>query len=127
MAEIGNRQRAVTAMKIISAALLVLRLPEIGQDIIIAPAAISLLAPAIIVLVLAANVKQAVDRTRSRPRPCRAAGRWFAASPGSGSVWYIQLTVLFLNSMPYPSGTWIQRLVSSDRPRAAAPNSSRLG
>jgi hypothetical protein len=27
-------------------------------------------------------------------------------------VWYIQLTFLFLNSLPYPSGTWIQMLLS---------------
>src|SRR6266849_1699882 len=65
MSQIGNRQRAAGTVEIVGAALLVLGFLEIGQDVVITPAAVAVLAPAIVILVLAANVKQAVDRTRS--------------------------------------------------------------
>ena len=65
MAKFGHRQRAADAVKIVGAALLVFGLLEIGQHVVIAPALIAVLAPAIVVLVLAANIEQAVDRTRS--------------------------------------------------------------
>src|SRR5512135_809146 len=65
MPEIGNRQRAALAVKLVFSTALVLSLLEIGEDIVIAPALIAMLAPAIVILVLTANVKQAVDRTRS--------------------------------------------------------------
>src|ERR1019366_4647879 len=63
--QIGNRLRTANTVKIVSAALLVLGFLEIRQDVVITPSAVAVLAPAIIILVLAANVEQAVDRTRS--------------------------------------------------------------
>ncbi len=63
--QIGNWLRAADAVEIVGAALLVLRFLEIRQDVVIAPAQVAALAPAVVILVLAANVKQAVDRTRS--------------------------------------------------------------
>ena len=63
--QVRNRQRAADAVKIVGAALLVLGLLEIRQHVVKAPAAIAVLAPAIVILVLAAHVKQAVDRARS--------------------------------------------------------------
>src|SRR5947207_2722167 len=39
--------------------------PEIGQHVVIAPAGIAALAPAIVVLVLAPHIEQAVDRART--------------------------------------------------------------
>src|ERR1700732_1379596 len=65
MTQIGNRQRAAAAVKIIRAALLVFGFLEIGQDIVKAPAIVAMLTPAIVVLVLSADIKQAVDRTRT--------------------------------------------------------------
>ncbi len=65
MSQIGNRQRAADTVEIVGAALLILGFLEIGQDVVITPAAVAMLAPAIVILVLATNVKQAVDRTRS--------------------------------------------------------------
>ena len=65
MTELGDRQRAADAMEIVGAAHLVLGLLEIGQHVVKAPALIAALAPAVVILVLAADVEQAVDRTRS--------------------------------------------------------------
>ena len=62
---VGHRQRAAGAVIIIGAALLVFGLLEIGQHVVKAPAGVAVLAPAIVILVLAANIEQAVDRTRS--------------------------------------------------------------
>jgi hypothetical protein len=87
-------------MIFVGTALLVLGLLEIGQHVVIAPAGIAALAPAIVILVLAAHIQQAVDRARSaehfsaRLETCRP------FNPGSGSVWYIQLTDFSLNSFP---------------------------
>src|SRR6185369_3956558 len=78
MPQIGNRQRAARAVKVIRAALLVFGLFEIGQDIVEAPALIAALAPTIIVGMLAADIKQTVDRTRS---PEHLAARLEHASP----------------------------------------------
>ena len=52
-------------MIFVGAALLVLGLLEIGQHVVKAPADIAALAPAVVVLVLAAHIEQAVDRARS--------------------------------------------------------------
>ena len=62
---IGDRQRTAGAMEIVAAARLVLSLLEVRQHVVIAPAEIAVLTPAIVVLMLAADIKQAVDRTRS--------------------------------------------------------------
>ena len=65
MTPVRHRQRAAGAVIIVGAALLVLRLLEIGQHVVITPADIAALAPAVVILMLAAHVKQAVDRARS--------------------------------------------------------------
>src|SRR6201995_2736964 len=65
MAPVRHRQRTARPVIIVRAALLVLRLLEIGQHVVIAPADIAALAPAIVILMLAAHIEQAVDRTRS--------------------------------------------------------------
>ena len=65
VAPVRHRQRAADAVILVGAALLVLGSPEIGQHVFIAPAGIAALAPAIVILVLSANVQQAVDRTRA--------------------------------------------------------------
>jgi len=62
---VGNRQRAVGTMEIVGTALLIFGLPEIRQDVVKAPPQIAALAPAIVILVLATNIQQAVDRARS--------------------------------------------------------------
>ena len=62
---VGHRQRSAAAVIFVGAALLVLGLLEIGQHVVIAPAGIAALAPAIVILVLAAHIEQAVDRTRT--------------------------------------------------------------
>src|SRR5439155_1279223 len=59
---ISLRARAVV---FVGTALLALGLPEIGQHVVITPAGIAALAPAIVVLVLAAHIEQAVDRART--------------------------------------------------------------
>ncbi|MHC2409557.1 hypothetical protein ACVJGC_002148 [Bradyrhizobium diazoefficiens] len=65
---VGDRQRAVAAVILVGAARLALGLLEIGQHVVIAPAGVAALAPAVIVLVLAANIEQAVDRARAAQR-----------------------------------------------------------
>ena len=51
-------------MILVGAAYLVLRLLEIGQHVVIAPADIAALPPAVVVLMLATHIEQAVDRAR---------------------------------------------------------------
>ena len=65
LADIGNCERSADTVEIIAAALLILGAPEIGQHVGKAPAGITELPPMIVILVLAADVEQAVDRTRS--------------------------------------------------------------
>ena len=65
MPPVRHRQRAAGAVIFVGAALLIFGLLEIGQHVVIAPAGVAALAPAIVVLVLAAHIQQAVDRTRS--------------------------------------------------------------
>ena len=64
MPRIRHRQRPAGAMKFVGAALLVLRLLEIGQHVVKSPAGIAELAPAVVILMLAAHIEQAVDRAR---------------------------------------------------------------
>ena len=59
---VGDGERPAGVMKFIRAALLVLRLAEVGKHVGITPAGIAELAPAIEVLGLPANVQQPVDR-----------------------------------------------------------------
>ena len=62
---IGDRERPADAVILVLAALLVLGLAEIGQDIVIAPADAALLPPQVIVAGVAAHIDHAVDRARS--------------------------------------------------------------
>ena len=63
--DVGDVLRSAGAMVGVAAGRAVLRPAEIGQDILIGPAAIAKLRPGVEVPVLAANVQVAVDRTRS--------------------------------------------------------------
>jgi hypothetical protein len=65
VAQFGNRLRAADAVEIVGAAHLVFGLLEIRQHVIKTPAQIAVLAPAIVIFVLAAHIEQPVDRTRS--------------------------------------------------------------
>src|SRR5262249_39610307 len=64
-AHIGNRERPAHPMQRVLAARLVLGAAKIGQHILEAPAGIAELPPMIEIPRLAADVKQAIDRTRS--------------------------------------------------------------
>src|SRR6185312_3100748 len=65
MTPVRYRQRTIRAVIVVGAALLVFSLLEVGQHVVIAPADIAALAPAVVVLVLAANIQKSIDRTRS--------------------------------------------------------------
>jgi hypothetical protein len=65
MPQIGHRQRATGAMKIVRAALLVFGFPEKRQDVVVTPAMVAMLTPAIVILMLTTDIEQTVDRTRS--------------------------------------------------------------
>src|SRR5436305_11863440 len=65
LANVGHGERPAGAVEFVGAARLILGAPEVGQDVGEAPAGIAELPPVIVILVLAANVKQAVDRARS--------------------------------------------------------------
>jgi hypothetical protein len=65
LADVGHRERSADTMEIIGAARLVLGAPKIRQHVGKTPAGIAELAPMIVVLVLAADIEQAVDRARS--------------------------------------------------------------
>ncbi len=61
-AQIAHVQRSTRAMQLGSAALLVLRLLEVGKDVVKAPARITQVAPRVIVVAMAADVDHGVDR-----------------------------------------------------------------
>ena len=87
-------------MKLVRAALLIFGAPKIGQHLGKAPAGIAELPPMVVILVLAADLEQAVDRTRS---PSTLPRGWMICrlfSSGSGSVLYSQLTLALSNSLP---------------------------
>ena len=65
VAPVRDRQRPAGAVIFVGAALLVFGLLEIGQHVVITPAGIAALAPAVVILMLAAHIEQAVDRARS--------------------------------------------------------------
>ena len=75
---VGHGKRAAGAVQGVRAALLILGLDEIGQDVVPVPAGIAELAPVPKVLGLAADVDQAVDR--------RAAAQHLAARPDDPPV-----------------------------------------
>ena len=62
LALIGDGERSARAVEGVGAALLVLSLAEIGQHILIAPTDIAELAPMIEILLLAADIDEAVDQ-----------------------------------------------------------------
>src|SRR6185295_17699387 len=61
---IGDRERPARAVILVGAALLILRLAEVGQHVGIAPARVAELEPPVVVLVLPAYVEETVDRGR---------------------------------------------------------------
>ncbi len=65
LADIGNRKRSADTVEVVAAATLIFGAPEIGQHVGKAPAGIAELPPMIVILVLAADIEQTVDRTRS--------------------------------------------------------------
>ena len=65
LADIGDSERAADAVKIVGAARLIFGAPEVRQHVGKGPAGIAELAPMIVVLVLASNIKKPVDRARS--------------------------------------------------------------
>ena len=65
LADIGDRERAADAVQLVGAALLILGAPEIRQHVGESPAGIAELPPVIVILVLAADIEQPVDRARS--------------------------------------------------------------
>src|SRR5438046_2929196 len=65
LADIGNRKWSADTVEVVAAATLILGAPEIGQHVGEAPAGIAELPPMIVILVLAADLEQTVDRTRS--------------------------------------------------------------
>src|SRR5829696_3087100 len=60
-----QRQWPVDNVEFVRPALLVFCLLEIGKHVVISPAGIAALAPAIVILVLAPHIEQAVDRART--------------------------------------------------------------
>ena len=62
---IGHVEFTIGAMVVVGAALLALALAEIGQDVLVAPADVAELAPVIVILALAADVDETVDRRRA--------------------------------------------------------------
>ena len=65
VAQVRDRERPAGSMEFIRAAFVVLRLAEIGQDVVEAPAGIAELPPKVEVLRLSADIDQTVDRTRA--------------------------------------------------------------
>src|SRR5262245_50469482 len=65
VARVRHPERPARAVQIIGPALVVLRLAEVGENVVIAPADITELPPQVEVLGLAADVDQAIDRARS--------------------------------------------------------------
>src|SRR5262249_58345424 len=70
----GDVQETTLAAAVVAAALEILRLLEVGQDLRIGPAAIADLAPGVVVERLAAHIEHAVDRTRATERAAARTG-----------------------------------------------------
>ena len=64
LADVGDRERPANSMQRILAPLLVLGPAKVRKHIVKAPAGIAELPPMIVIRRLAAQIKQAVDRTR---------------------------------------------------------------
>ena len=86
-ADVGHPERAVGAVPFALAADVVLELAEVRQHVGVAPAAVAERGPVVVVVAVAADVDEAVDRARAAQRPAATASRSRArSSPGSGSV-----------------------------------------
>ena len=62
---VRNLQRTAVAVSVVCAVHVVLGLFEVGQNVVPAPAFTALFGPAVIVFLLAANIKHRVDRRRA--------------------------------------------------------------
>jgi len=87
-------------MIFVGAALLVLGFLEIGQHVLIAPAGIAALAPAVVILVLAAHVQQAVDRARAAEHFAARLKHLAAVQPRLGLGLIHPVDGLFLEQLP---------------------------
>src|SRR5882757_405033 len=65
VAPVRHRQRPAGAVILVGTALLMFGLFEIGQHVVKTPAGIAALAPAVVVLMLAAHIQKTVDRARA--------------------------------------------------------------
>ena len=74
LAHLGHVQRPTLAAAVVAARLEMFRLLEVGQHLLIGPAAIAELAPGVVVERLAAHIEHAVDRARAAQRPAARAG-----------------------------------------------------
>ena len=101
---VDDVDRAAPAANLRVAVRPVLELPEIGQDLVIGPAAIAELRPAVIVLGLAAHDEVAVDR--------RGAAQHLAARPVDGPV---AAVLLLLRGVAPVDGGVVKRLEEAGR------------
>src|SRR5262249_56623457 len=65
LADVGHRELAAGSVNLVGAALLIFGARKMGKHLAKAPAGIAELPPMIVILVLAADIEQAVDRARS--------------------------------------------------------------
>jgi hypothetical protein len=66
--DVRHLQRPVAAVEGIAAALVAFGLDEVGQHVVVAPAGVAERGPVVVVLALAADVDEAVDRARAAQR-----------------------------------------------------------
>lgn len=82
IAQIGHAERPARSMPLVGAALVVLRLAEVRQYFLGAPAGVAKLPPVIEVLRLTTNVDEAVDRARTAQHPAARRDDISAVTPG---------------------------------------------
>ena len=83
LGRIGDMQRPIAAVIVIPAARLIFAALEIGQNVVIAPAAVAALRPMIEILRLPADIDHTVDRARSAQH---LAARPFHPPPGDAGI-----------------------------------------
>ena len=83
--DVGHRERAIAAVESVRTALVALRLDEVGQHVVVAPTRVAQRGPMVVVLALAADVDQAVDRTR--------AAQGLAARPVDAAAVHVRIGV----------------------------------
>src|SRR5262249_45134063 len=84
LALVGDAERAAGAMEVVGAALLILGLAEIRQHVLPAPADIAELAPSVEILLLAADIDEAVDRAGAAQHLAARLDDAAAVEPGLG-------------------------------------------